>query len=51
MITKFILRHNPELSKSGLANIKNAFEPWDEVVNLNPARHPLRAWDKTLKDF
>jgi hypothetical protein len=45
-----ILRHYPELAKSGLANIKNAFEPWDTEKNLDPARHPLRKWDKTLKN-
>lgn len=41
-----ILRHYPDLSSSGLANIKNAFEPWDETTTLDPARHPLRKWDK-----
>ena len=25
-----ILRHYPELADTGLANIKNAFEPWDD---------------------
>ncbi|MBK6544902.1 MAG: peroxidase [Saprospiraceae bacterium] len=45
-----ILRHYPELANSGLGNIKNAFEPWDTDKNLNPSRHPLRAWDKTLKN-
>ena len=44
-----ILRHYPELAETGLANIKNAFEPWDTGETLDPARHPLRAWDKTLK--
>ncbi len=44
-----ILRHYPELAKTGLANIKNAFEPWDTDETLDPARHPLRKWDKTLK--
>ncbi|MEO8664623.1 MAG: peroxidase family protein [Ignavibacteria bacterium] len=45
-----ILRHYPELKNSGLANIKNAFEPWDTEKNLKPERHPLRKWDKTLKN-
>jgi hypothetical protein len=45
-----ILRHYPELANSGLSNIKNAFEPWDSEKQLDPARHPLRAWDKTLKN-
>jgi hypothetical protein len=40
-----ILRHYPELADTGLANIKNAFEPWDEGPELSPERHPLRAWD------
>jgi hypothetical protein len=43
-----ILRHYPELAKTGLANIKNAFEPWD-TGQLDPNRHPLRAFDKELK--
>jgi Animal haem peroxidase len=45
-----ILRHYPELADTGLANIKNAFEPWDEGPRLDPERHPLRAWDCELKD-
>lgn len=44
-----ILRHYPELANTGLANIKNAFEPWDTGERLDPARHPLRGWDKTFK--
>jgi hypothetical protein len=44
-----ILRHYPELADTGLANIKNAFEPWDEGPELDPDRHPLRAWDRELK--
>jgi Animal haem peroxidase len=44
-----ILRHYPELADTGLANIKNAFEPWDEGPELDPERHPLRAWDNELK--
>ncbi len=43
-----ILRHFPELGASGLGNIKNAFEPWD-TAELDPARHPLRAFDPELK--
>ncbi len=47
-----ILRHHPELAATGLANIKNAFEPWDEPGaegRLRPERHPLRACDKDIK--
>jgi heme peroxidase len=44
-----ILRHYPDLAESGLANIKNAFEPWDEGPELDPDRHPLREWDAELK--
>lgn len=44
-----ILRHYPELADTGLSNIKNAFEPWDEEPELNPDRHPLRAWDAELE--
>jgi Animal haem peroxidase len=45
-----ILRHYPELADTGLANIKNAFEPWDETPELDPKRHPLREWDSEFKD-
>ena len=44
-----ILRHHPELASSGLANVKNAFEPWDTDDELDPSRHPLRAFDPELK--
>lgn len=44
-----LLRHHPELENTGLGNIKNAFEPWDEDESLDPSRHPLRKWDKELK--
>ena len=37
-----LLRHHPELAETGLANVNNAFEPWDEGAKaLDPARHPL----------
>ncbi len=45
-----ILRHYPELAQTGLANIKNAFEPWDTTEELDPSRHPLRGWDKSFKN-
>jgi hypothetical protein len=45
-----LLRHYPELADTGLANIKNAFEPWDDGPDLDPERHPLREWDSELKD-
>ena len=45
-----ILRHYPELASTSLGNVKNAFEPWDTGEQLDPARHPLRTWDKTLND-
>jgi hypothetical protein len=44
-----ILRHYPELAQTGLANITNAFEPWDTDRTLDPARHPLREYDKELR--
>jgi hypothetical protein len=44
-----LLRHFPELAKTGLSNIQNAFEPWDESEYLDPERHPLRAFDRSLK--
>ena len=45
-----ILRHHPELADSGLANVRNAFEPWDTGPVLEPERHPLRACDPATKD-
>jgi hypothetical protein len=44
-----LLRHLPALADTGLANVDNAFEPWD-LGRLSPERHPLRAWDKKRKD-
>ena len=44
-----LLRHYPELANTGLANIENAFEPWDTEAHLDPTRHPLRAFDKTFR--
>ena len=43
-----LLRHYPDLGHTGLANIRNAFEPWDNEERLNPARHPLRAFNEEL---
>ncbi|KAA1418167.1 peroxidase [Mumia zhuanghuii] len=39
-----LLRHYPDLAQTGLANVSNAFEPWD-IGPLSPERHPLRAWE------
>ena len=47
-----ILRHHPELASTGLSNVKNAFEPWDDPGpegRLRPERHPLRAFDREVK--
>ena len=44
-----LLRHYPQLANTGLANIRNAFEPWDDGAELDPKRHPLRACDAELK--
>ncbi|HKJ41328.1 MAG TPA: peroxidase family protein [Sunxiuqinia sp.] len=44
-----LLRHYPELANTGLANIRNAFEPWDTGEKLDPSRHPLRAFNKQTK--
>ena len=44
-----LLRHYPELAGTGLSNVKNAFEPWDETTYLEPKRHPLRAFDPELR--
>ena len=43
-----ILRHYPELAATGLANIRNGFEPWDTDAVLSAERHPLRASDREL---
>ena len=43
-----LLRNYPELANTGLANVTNAFEPWDTEEILEPARHPLRAYDREL---
>ena len=44
-----LLRHYPSLAATGLSNINNAFEPWDEQKELDPTRHPLRAFDPDTK--
>jgi predicted O-methyltransferase YrrM len=38
-----LLRHYPELARTGLANVENAFEPWDTDPRLlnDRGRHPL----------
>lgn len=43
-----LLRHFPELGGTGLANVINAFEPWDtaEADIGNPSRHPLHTLDR-----
>ena len=43
-----IIQH---LGETGLGNIKNAFEPWDTDRLLDETRHPLRAFDRTLKPY
>lgn len=43
-----LLRHYPELARTGLANVENAFEPWDTGA-LHPERHPLRQFDPELR--
>jgi hypothetical protein len=48
-LKKVLLRHHPELADTGLANVKNAFEPWDTDERLDPQRHPLRAFDRQLR--
>ncbi len=44
-----LLRNFPALANTGLANVTNAFEPWDTDERLDPARHPLRAFDRSLR--
>ncbi|MCY7304758.1 MAG: tetratricopeptide repeat protein [Rhodoferax sp.] len=43
-----LLRHFPELADTGLANIANAFEPWDSGATLSQERHPLRGFDPAI---
>lgn len=38
-----LLRHFPELSRTGLANVSNAFEPWDNEQPEALSRPPLLA--------
>ncbi|TMA13298.1 MAG: peroxidase [Deltaproteobacteria bacterium] len=44
-----LLRNYPELAHTGLANVSNAFEPWDTEQRLDPKRHPLRGFEEELK--
>jgi hypothetical protein len=44
---RVLLRNIPSLAATGLANVTNAFEPWDQG-RLIEERHPLRAFDKAL---
>jgi hypothetical protein len=44
-----LLRHYPVLANTGLSNIRNAFEPWDDDEFLDPERHPLRAFDRSIE--
>ncbi|HYZ72565.1 MAG TPA: peroxidase family protein [Chthoniobacterales bacterium] len=46
---KVLIRNFPELAHTGLANVRNAFEPWDDNLELSPDRHPLRAYDPELQ--
>jgi hypothetical protein len=47
-LKRVMLRHYPALGGTGLANVENAFEPWD-TGELEPKRHPLRAFDPELR--
>ncbi|MEO6785947.1 MAG: peroxidase family protein [Chthoniobacteraceae bacterium] len=44
-----LLRNYPELARTGLANVTNAFEPWDTDSQLDSIRHPLRQYEKELR--
>ena len=44
-----LLRHYPELAGTGLRNITNAFEPWDNDEQLDPERHCLRQYNKVFR--
>jgi hypothetical protein len=49
-LKKVLLRHFPDLARTGLANVDNAFEPWD-VGALDEERHPLRQFDEGLREL
>jgi tetratricopeptide (TPR) repeat protein len=49
-LKRVILRHFPELAKTGLSSVDNAFEPWD-AGPLDPKRHPLRQYDDELREL
>ncbi len=36
-----LLEQYPELAKTGLANVHNAFEPWSSTYKTKPEEHPL----------
>lgn len=38
-----LMKHFPELSKTGLAGVNNAFEPWGTNAQTHPEEHPLTA--------
>lgn len=40
-----LLRHFPSLKNTGLKNVSNAFEPWDEELPLDKNRHPSMEFD------
>ncbi len=46
-----LLRHYPQLHHTGLANVINAFEPWDEDHPIDSERHPLRVFEKDLNSI
>jgi Animal haem peroxidase len=44
-----LLRQYPQLASTGLMNVENGFEPWD-LGSLDPSRHPLRQFDRHLRE-
>lgn len=38
-----LLMHYPDLAKSGLTGVNNAFEPWGTTAKTHPEEHPLTA--------
>ena len=41
-----LLQHYPELARTGLRNVRNAFEPWGTTAREHPQEHPLAAFVK-----
>jgi hypothetical protein len=41
-----LLEHYPELERTGLCNVENAFEPWGTSAREHPEEHPLASIER-----